>query len=76
MMNEEEMTITTTEPENETQIKTAKPKRTDVEKLRECYEKRERLQNQKMPTGIKDRLSTKAFRRTTPKSQILKAKSF
>ena len=47
MMNEEEMTITTTEPENETQIKTAKPKRTDAEKLRECYEKRKRLQEQK-----------------------------
>lgn len=47
MMNEEEMTITTTEPENETQIKTAKPKRTDAEKLRECYEKRNKLQEQK-----------------------------
>ena len=47
MMNEEEMTITTTEPETEKQTKTAKPKRTDAEKLRECYEKRERLQNQK-----------------------------
>ena len=47
MMNEEEMTITTTEPENETQTKPIKPKRTDAEKLRECYEKRERLQNQK-----------------------------
>ena len=47
MMNEEEMTITTTEPENETQIKTAKPKCTDAEKLRECYEKRNKLQEQK-----------------------------
>ncbi len=47
MMNEEEMTITTTEPETEKQTKTAKSKRTDAEKLRECYEKRERLQNQK-----------------------------
>ena len=47
MMNEEEMTITTTEPETEKQTKTAKPKRTDAEKLQECYEKRKRLQEQK-----------------------------
>ena len=47
MMNEEEMTITTTEPKTEKQTKTAKPKRTDAEKLRECYEKRNKLQNQK-----------------------------
>ena len=47
MMNEEEMTITTTEPETEKQTKTAKPKRTDAEKLRECYEKRNKLQEQK-----------------------------
>ena len=47
MMNEEEMTITTTEPETEKQTKTAKSKRTDAEKLRECYEKRNKLQEQK-----------------------------
>lgn len=47
MMNEEEMTITTTEPETEKQTKLAKPKRTDEEKLRDCYEKREKLQEQK-----------------------------
>ena len=47
MMNEEEMTITITEPETKKQTKTAKPKRTDAEKLRECYEKRSKLQEQK-----------------------------
>lgn len=47
MINGEEMTITTTEPETEKHTKTAKPKRTDAEKLRECYEKRKRLQEQK-----------------------------
>ena len=47
MMNEEEMTITTTEPETEKQTKPAKPKRTDAEKLQECYEKRNKLQEQK-----------------------------
>ena len=56
MMNEEEMTITTTEPENETQIKTAKPKRTDAEKLRECYEKRNKLQEQK--TAHRNKIQT------------------
>ena len=46
-MNDEEKATTTTEPDTEKQTKSAKPKRTDAEKLRECYEKRERLQNQK-----------------------------
>lgn len=45
MMNEEEMTITESETENQT--KPIKPKRTDAEKLRECYEKRNKLQEQK-----------------------------
>ena len=45
MMNEEEMTITESETENQT--KPIKPKRTDTEKLRECYEKRNKLQEQK-----------------------------
>ena len=45
MMNEEEMTIT--EPETKKQTKSIKPKRTDAEKLRECYEKRSKLQEQK-----------------------------
>lgn len=54
MMNEEEMTIT--ESETEKQTKTAKPKRTDAEKLRECYEKRERLQNQK--TAHRNKIQT------------------
>ena len=47
MMNEEEMTITITESETEKQTKPIKPKRTDAEKLRECYEKRNKLQEQK-----------------------------
>ena len=36
-MNEENITVVSAA---ETQTKTAKPKRTDAEKLRECYEKR------------------------------------
>ena len=43
-MNEENITAASAA---ETQAKSIKPKRTDAEKLRECYEKRERLQNQK-----------------------------
>ena len=46
-MNEEEKTITTNEPSAERQTKPAKPKRTDEEKLQECYEKRDRLREQK-----------------------------
>ena len=46
-MNEEEKTITTNEPAAEKQTKPAKPKRTDEEKLQECYEKRDRLREQK-----------------------------
>ena len=43
-MNEENITVVSAA---ETQTKTAKPKRTDAEKLRECYEKRSKLQEQK-----------------------------
>ena len=46
-MNEEEKTITTNEPAAEKHTKPAKPKRSDEEKLRECYEKRDRLREQK-----------------------------
>ena len=43
-MNEENITVISAA---ETQTKTAKSKRTDAEKLRECYEKRNKLQEQK-----------------------------
>lgn len=46
-MNEEEKTITANEPAAEKQTKLTKPKRTDEEKLQECYEKRDRLREQK-----------------------------
>ena len=46
-MNEEVKTRPTTEPSDEKQSKPAKPKRTDEEKLQECYEKRDRLREQK-----------------------------
>ena len=43
-MNEENITVISAA---ETQTKSIKPKRIDAEKLRECYEKREKLQAQK-----------------------------
>lgn len=43
-MNEENITAVSAA---ETQTKTSRPKRTDTEKLRECYEKRNKLQEQK-----------------------------
>lgn len=43
-MNEENITAVSTA---ESQTKPAKPKRTEAEKLRDCYEKREKLQEQK-----------------------------
>lgn len=46
-MNEEEKTITANEPAAENQTKPSKPKRTDEEKLQECYERRDRLREQK-----------------------------
>lgn len=52
-MNEE---IITAVSAAETQAKSTKPKRTDTEKLRECYEKRERLQNQK--TAHRNKIQT------------------
>ena len=46
-MNDETMTTPTAEPAAEKQTKPAKSKRTDEEKLQECYEKRDRLREQK-----------------------------
>ena len=43
-MNEENITVASAA---ETQTKTSRSKRTDAEKLRECYEKRSKLQEQK-----------------------------
>ena len=74
MMNEEEMTTTTTEPETEKQIKTAKPKRTDAEKLRECYEKRERLQNQKIAHRNKGQAIDKSISENNAKIAELESK--
>ena len=46
-MNDETITTPTAEPAAEKQTKPTKPKRTDEEKLQECYERRDRLREQK-----------------------------
>ena len=46
-MNEEVKTTTANEPAAEKQTKPTKPKRSDEEKLKECYERRDRLREQK-----------------------------
>ena len=74
MMNEEEMTITTTEPKTEKQTKTAKPKRTDAEKLRECYEKRNKLQNQKTAHRNKGQVIDKSISDNNAKIAELESK--
>lgn len=75
MMNEEEMTIIATEPETEKQTKTAKPKRTDAEKLRECYEKREKLQEQKTAHKNKGQAIDKSISENNAKIAELESKA-
>ena len=73
-MNEEEMTIIATEPETEKQTKPAKPKRTDAEKLRECYEKREKLQVQKTVHRNKGQAIDKSIAENNAKIAELESK--
>ena len=70
-MNEENITAVSTA---ETQTKTAKPKRTDAEKLRECYEKRERLQNQKTAHRNKGQAIDKSISENNVKIAELESK--
>ena len=72
MMNEEEMTITESETENQT--KPIKPKRTDAEKLRECYEKRSKLQEQKTAHRNKGQAIDKSISENNAKIAELESK--
>ena len=72
MMNEEEMTIT--EFETKKQTKTAKPKRTYAEKLRECYEKRNKLQEQKTAHKNKEQAIDKSISENNDKIAELENK--
>ena len=73
-MNDEEKVITANEPAAEKQTKPAKPKRTDAEKLRECYEKRKRLQNQKTAHRNKGQAIDKSISENNAKIAELESK--
>ena len=73
-MNEEEKTITANEPAAEKQTKPAKPKRTDEEKLQECYERRDRLREQKTAHKNKGQVIDKSIAENNAKIAELENK--
>ena len=70
-MNEENITAVSAA---ETQTKTAKSKRTDAEKLRECYEKRNKLQEQKTAHRYKGQAIDKSISYNNAKIAELESK--
>lgn len=70
-MNEENITVVSAA---ETQTKTAKPKRIDAEKLRECYEKRSKLQEQKTAHRNKGQAIDKSISENNTKIAELESK--
>lgn len=73
-MNDETMTAPTTEPSAEKQTKPAKPKRTDEEKLQECYERRDRLREQKTAHKNKGQVIDKSIAENNAKIAELENK--
>ena len=73
-MNDETMTTPTVEPAAENQTKPAKPKRTDEEKLQECYEKRDRLREQKTAHKNKGQVIDKSISENNAKIAELENK--
>ena len=73
-MNDETMTKPTAEPAAEKQTKPAKPKRTDEEKLQECYEKRDRLREQKTAHKNKGQVIDKSIAENNAKIAELENK--
>ena len=73
-MNEEVKTPPTTEPSDEKQTKPAKPKRTDEEKLQECYERRDRLREQKTAHKNKGQVIDKSIAENNAKIAELENK--
>ena len=73
-MNEEVKTTPTTEPSDEKQSKPAKPKRTDEEKLQECYERRDRLREQKTAHKNKGQIIDKSIAENNAKIAELENK--
>lgn len=70
-MNEENINVISAA---ETQTKTTKSKRTDAEKLRECYEKRNKLQEQKTAHRNKGQAIDKSISDTNAKIAELESK--
>ena len=73
-MNDETMTIPTAESAAEKQTKLTKPKRTDEEKLQECYEKRDRLREQKTAHKNKGQVIDKSIAENNAKIAELENK--
>ena len=73
-MNDETMTTPTTEPAAEKQTKPTKPKRTDEEKLQECYERRDRLREQKTAHKNKGQVIDKSIAENNAKIAELENK--
>ena len=73
-MNDETMTTPTAESAAENHTKPTKPKRTDEEKLQECYEKRDRLREQKTAHKNKGQVIDKSIAENNAKIAELENK--
>ena len=73
-MTDETMTTPTAEPAAEKQTKLTKPKRTDEEKLQECYEKRDRLREHKTAHKNKGQVIDKSIAENNAKIAELENK--
>ena len=73
-MYEEEKTTPTAESAATNQTKPTKPKRTDEEKLQECYEKRDRLREQKTAHKNKGQVIDKSIAENNAKIAELENK--
>ena len=73
-MNDETMTTPTAESAAENHTKPTKPKRTDEEKLQECYERRDRLREQKTAHKNKGQVIDKSIAENNAKIAELENK--
>lgn len=73
-MNDETITTPAAEPAVEKQTKPAKPKRFDEEKLQECYERRDRLREQKTAHKNKGQVIDKSIAENNAKIAELENK--
>lgn len=73
-MNDETMTTPTAEPAAEKHTKPAKPKRNDADKLHECYERSDRLREQKTAHKNKGQVIDKSIAENNAKIAELENK--